>query len=109
MKKTELVKSMDPDEAKIYDWREGKDRNIRSLLCSLHKIIWQGARWTDCGMHQLVSSADVKKMYRKACLAVHPDKQMGTDNENFSKLIFMELNEAWSEFENDPSQQKMFG
>jgi hypothetical protein len=31
---------------------------------------------------------------RKACLAVHPDKQMGTPNENLSKLIFMELNEV---------------
>jgi len=109
MKKNELVKSMDPDEAKIYDWKEGKARNIRTLLCSLHKIIWAGARWTECGMHQLVSPNDVKKMYRKACLAVHPDKQMGTENENISKLIFMELNEAWSEFENDPNQQKMFG
>ena len=109
MKKTELVKAMDPDEAKIFEWREGKSRNIRTLLCSLHKIIWAGARWTECGMHQLVSSNDVKKMYRKACLAVHPDKQMGTDNENISKLIFMELNEAWSEFENDPNQQNMFG
>ena len=109
MKKTELVKAMDPDEAKIFQWKEGKSRNIRTLLCSLHKIIWAGARWTECGMHQLVSSNDVKKMYRKACLAVHPDKQMGTDNENLSKLIFMELNEAWSEFENDPNQQNMFG
>jgi len=109
MKKTELVKSMDPDEAKIFEWKEGKARNIRTLLCSLHKIIWSGARWSECGMHQLVSSADVKKMYRKACLAVHPDKQMGTENENISKLIFMELNEAWSEFENDPNQQNMFG
>ena len=109
MKKTELVKAMDPDEAKIFQWKEGKSRNIRTLLCSLHKIIWTGARWTECGMHQLVSSNDVKKMYRKACLAVHPDKQMGTDNENLSKLIFMELNEAWSEFENDPNQQNMFG
>jgi len=109
MKKSELVKSMDPDEAKIYDWREGKARNIRTLLCSLNKIIWAGARWTECGMHQLVTANDVKKMYRKACLAVHPDKQMGTENENISKLIFMELNEAWSEFENDPNQQKMFG
>ena len=45
-------------------------------------------------MHQLVDPTDVKKMYRKACLAVHPDKQMGTDNENLSKLIFMELNEV---------------
>ena len=109
MKKDGLVKSMDPDEAKIFEWKEGKSRNIRTLLCSLHKIIWPGARWTECGMHQLVSAADVKKMYRKACLAVHPDKQMGTDNENISKLIFMELNEAWSEFENDPNQQNMFG
>jgi len=109
MKKVELVKAMDPDEAKIFEWREGKARNIRTLLCSLHKIIWQGARWSECGMHQLVSTGDVKKMYRKACLAVHPDKQMGTENENLSKLIFMELNEAWSEFENDPNQQNMFG
>ena len=109
MKKVELVKAMDPDEARIFEWKEGKARNIRTLLCSLHKIIWGGARWTECGMHQLVSTADVKKMYRKACLAVHPDKQMGTDNENISKLIFMELNEAWSEFENDPNQQNMFG
>ena len=99
MKKTELVKAMDPDEAKIFQWKEGKSRNIRTLLCSLHKIIWTGARWTECGMHQLVSTGDVKKMYRKACLAVHPDKQMGTDNENISKLIFMELNDAWSDFD----------
>merc|ERR1712012_104481 len=46
MKKVELVKAMDPDEAKIFEWREGKARNIRTLLCSLHKIIWSSARWT---------------------------------------------------------------
>ena len=44
MKKVELVKAMDPDEAKIFEWREGKARNIRTLLCSLHKIIWSSAR-----------------------------------------------------------------
>ena len=44
---------------------------------------------------QLVTHNDVKKMYRKACLAVHPDKQMGSDNENISKLIFTELNDAY--------------
>ena len=109
MKKAEAVKDMSPDEAKIMEWKEGKARNIRTLLCSLHKVLFAGTRWTECGMHQLVSAAEVKKMYRKACLAVHPDKQMGTENENLSKLIFMELNEAWSEFENDPSQQNMFG
>ena len=101
MKKVELVKAMDPDEARIFEWKEGKSRNIRTLLCSLHKIIWAGARWTECGMHQLVSTADVKKMYRKACLAVRPDKQMGSDKENISKLIFTELNDAWAKFQEE--------
>ena len=40
-------------------------------------------------------------MYKKACLAVHPDKQMGTPNEELSKLIFIELNDAWAEFNKD--------
>lgn len=40
----------------------------------MHTVLWPDAKWTKCEMHQLVSSADVKKMYRKACLAVHPDK-----------------------------------
>lgn len=56
------------------DWTSHKERNIRALLCTLHTILWEGTRWSECGMHQLVTPADVKKMYRKACLAVHPDK-----------------------------------
>lgn len=38
-------------------------------------------------------------MYRKACLIVHPDKTSGTENAHFAKLIFMELNDAWADFE----------
>jgi cyclin G-associated kinase len=33
---------------------------------------------------------------------------MGTPNEEIAKLIFMELNNAWSDFESDASQQQMF-
>lgn len=53
---------------------DGKKNNIRALLCSMHTILWDGTKWKKCEMHQLVSAADVKKAYRKACLAVHPDK-----------------------------------
>lgn len=55
---------------------EGKEANIRALLCSLHTVVWEDCRWTatTCNMSQLVTPADVKKNYRKACLAVHPDK-----------------------------------
>lgn len=59
---------------KVMEWTEGKKKNIRALICSLNNIIWDGCKWNECGMHQLVQPNDVKKMYRKACLAVHPDK-----------------------------------
>jgi len=58
------------------DWTEGKQRNIRALLCSLHTVLWEDTKWQEVGMHQLVSQAEVKKFYRKACLTVHPDKQV---------------------------------
>ncbi|XP_047515483.1 cyclin-G-associated kinase isoform X2 [Pieris napi] len=108
MRKEEMVKEMDPEKLKIIDWTEGKKANIRALLCSLHTVVWEDCRWTRCDMSQLVTPADVKRNYRKACLAVHPDKQMGTPNENIAKMIFMELNNAWSEFENDTKQQNLF-
>ncbi|KAK4875159.1 hypothetical protein RN001_011581 [Aquatica leii] len=108
MRKEELAKDMDPDKLMILEWIDGKRGNIRALLCSVHTVLWEGTKWNKCDMHQLVSAADVKKQYRKACLAVHPDKQVGTEHENVAKLIFMELNNAWSDFENDASQQNMF-
>ena len=105
MKKQEDKKTMDPNEAAIFEWTHGKSRNLRALLCSLDQVIWANSRWTKCGMHQLVTFTDVKKMYRKACLAVHPDKQTGTDNEVLSKLIFTELNDGWRIFQEDEGQQ----
>lgn len=47
----------------------------------MHTVLWEDAKWNKCEMHQLVSAVDVKKSYRKACLAVHPDKV------NFNKRI----------------------
>lgn len=75
MRKVEATKSMDPDRLKIAEWTDGKKGNLRALLCSMHTVLWPEAdRWQRCEMHQLVTAADVKKAYRKACLAVHPDK-----------------------------------
>ncbi|KAL0892397.1 hypothetical protein ABMA27_015518 [Loxostege sticticalis] len=108
MRKEELAQTMDPEKLKIREWTEGKKANIRALLCSLHTVVWEDCRWTRCDMSQLVTPDHVKRNYRKACLAVHPDKQMGTPNESLAKLIFMELNNAWSDFENDAKQQNLF-
>jgi hypothetical protein len=100
MQKAETMKTMTAEEAHVFAWKDGKSRNLRALLCSLHTVIWPNSRWSQCGMHQLVGESDVNRMYKKACLAVHPDKQMGTDNEELSKMIFIELNDAWAEFNN---------
>nr|XP_027201464.1 cyclin-G-associated kinase-like [Dermatophagoides pteronyssinus] len=103
IRKAEMLKSgANPIIMKVGEWTENKEKNIRALLCSLNTIVWDGCNWTPIGMHQLLTPNDVKKMYRKACLAIHPDKLVGSPHEELAKYIFMELNEAWSEFEKNP-------
>ncbi|CAG9806410.1 unnamed protein product [Chironomus riparius] len=108
MRKVELVQTMDPEKLKVMEWIEGKRGNVRALLCTVDTILWDNAKWTKCEMSSLMTANDVKKAYRRCCLAVHPDKHAGTDNENLAKLIFMELNNAFSDFENDASKQNLF-
>ena len=108
MRRKEDAKEMDPNKLKILEWTDGKKANIRALLCSLHKVIWEGeTRWEQCGMHQLVSADDVKKMYRKAVLAIHPDKLTGHPHVELAKLIFVELNDSWAKFQQE-GQQNLF-
>uniref|UniRef100_A0A9J8CLB1 Cyclin-G-associated kinase n=2 Tax=Cyprinus carpio TaxID=7962 RepID=A0A9J8CLB1_CYPCA len=101
MRKQELSKDMDPLKLQILDWIEGKERNIRALLSTLHTVLWEGeTRWRPVNMADLVTPDQVKKVYRKAVLVVHPDKATGQPYEQYAKMIFMELSDAWSEFEN---------
>ncbi|XP_038608306.1 putative tyrosine-protein phosphatase auxilin isoform X2 [Tachyglossus aculeatus] len=101
MRKEEMAKEMDPEKLKILEWIEGKERNIRALLSTMHTVLWSGeTRWKPVGMADLVTPEQVKKVYRKAVLVVHPDKATGQPYEQYAKMIFMELNDAWSEFEN---------
>ncbi|XP_075901451.1 auxilin isoform X4 [Nelusetta ayraudi] len=100
MRKEEMAKEMDPEKLKILDWIEGKERNIRALLSTMHTVLWEGeTRWKTVGMADLVTPEQVKKVYRRAVLVVHPDKATGQPYEQYAKMIFMELNDAWSEFE----------
>ncbi|XP_031568083.1 cyclin-G-associated kinase-like [Actinia tenebrosa] len=98
--KREQNKPDDPIKAKIREWSDGKERNIRALLCSLHTVLWEGEeRWQPVGMHQLVQPEQVKKVYRRAVLSVHPDKLTGHPHESLARAIFVELNESWALFE----------
>ncbi|KAF3695514.1 Cyclin-G-associated kinase [Channa argus] len=105
MRRQEITKDIDPLKLQILDWIEGKERNIRALMSTLHTVLWEGeTRWKPVGMADLVTPEQVKKYYRKAVLVVHPDKATGQPYEQYAKMIFMELNDAWSEFENQGSK-----
>ncbi|KAH0515392.1 Cyclin-G-associated kinase [Microtus ochrogaster] len=105
MRKQDLARDTDPLKLKLLEWIEGKERNIRALLSTLHTVLWDGeSRWTPVSMADLVTPEQVKKQYRRAVLVVHPDKATGKPYEQYAKMIFMELNDAWSEFENQGSR-----
>lgn len=108
MKLDQNVKELDPDKVKIMEWTDGKKANIRALLCSMHKVLWEGeTRWEQVGMNQLVSANDVKKIYRKAVLVVHPDKLTDHPHVNLARMIFVELNDAWAKFQQE-GQKNLF-
>ncbi|XP_072261115.1 cyclin-G-associated kinase isoform X2 [Pyxicephalus adspersus] len=105
MRRQEMTREIDPLKLKILDWIEGKERNIRALISTLHTVLWEGeTKWKPVNMAELVTPDQVKKYYRKAVLVVHPDKATGQPYEQYAKMIFMELNDAWSEFENQGSR-----
>lgn len=106
LKNEQETAEMDPIKKLVRDWSDGKERNIRALISSLESVLWEDARekWTPIKLNELMQGNKVKKFYRKACLAVHPDKHMGTENEQLARTIFLELNEAMTLFEESGSQ-----
>jgi hypothetical protein len=101
IRKAVISKDVDPTVLKVREWTEGKKRNIRALLCSLSDIIWPECQWGGCQMNELITCEQVKKVYRKAIVYIHPDKLQGDPNQPLAKLIFVELNEAWSQFQEE--------
>ncbi|TPP64106.1 Cyclin G-associated kinase [Fasciola gigantica] len=86
----------------VQDWAQGKSRNVRALLCSLPSILWDGVRWKPVSIADLITAEQVKRQYRNAARAIHPDKWRNTENEQLARMIFVELNDAMTEFEKDP-------
>uniref|UniRef100_A0A5K3F440 Cyclin-G-associated kinase n=2 Tax=Mesocestoides corti TaxID=53468 RepID=A0A5K3F440_MESCO len=94
-----LAETEDPEAMKIIQWLDGKERNVRALLCTLNSVLWEGVRWEQISMADVMTVKQVKQQYRKAARAVHPDKWMNTQYVNMAKLILVELNDAMAEFE----------
>lgn len=64
----------DTVDAKISNWRGGKQDNLRALLGSLDTVLWPEAQWKKISMADLVLPNKVKIQYMKGIAKVHPDK-----------------------------------
>jgi hypothetical protein len=64
----------DQVDAKLLAWKGTKADNLRALLGSLDKVLWEEAGWTKVGMQDLIMPNRVKIIYMKAIAKVHPDK-----------------------------------
>lgn len=86
-------------KARVQAWQREK-KNLRALLASLHEIA-PPCSWQPMTLAQLLDPSAVKKGYRKALLAVHPDKQKDTDIEAkvLAQHVFDALRDAWNLFE----------
>jgi hypothetical protein len=85
-------------KARVEAWQEGK--NLRTMLVTLHEVTPSSAGWVQVQLGDVVNPSDVKSVYRKAVLAVHPDKhQAGKSGEKLlGHVVFEALREQWEVF-----------
>lgn len=63
-------------EDKITTWA-GPDKNrnnIRTLLCTINNVLWDGAEWKPVSFTDLMNPGPLKKAYFRAINTFHPDK-----------------------------------
>lgn len=80
--------------AKTADGSNFKD--IRSLLVTVHEVMWPNSGWAPLGMSELIQEGRIKKYYRKAILLTHPDRQQeNAEQQVRADRIFHALNESF--------------
>ncbi|OMO75168.1 hypothetical protein COLO4_26278 [Corchorus olitorius] len=89
-------------DAEVKRWSSGKQGNLRALLSTLQYILGPDSGWQPIPLTDIISTAAVKKAYRKATLCVHPDKlqQRGASIQQkyTCEKVFDLLKEAWNKF-----------
>ena len=62
-------------DAKILAWKTGNETNVRVLVSTLHKVLWDEIMGgLKVGLHELVTPKQVKIKYMKVVARLHPDK-----------------------------------
>ncbi|KAK7360039.1 hypothetical protein VNO77_02011 [Canavalia gladiata] len=92
-------------DTEVRRWSSGKEGNLRALLSTLQYILGPDSGWLPIPLTEVITSAAVKKAYRKATLCVHPDKlqQRGASIQHkyICEKVFDLLKEAWNKFNSE--------
>jgi len=81
-------------KARVETWQQGK--NLRTMLVSLHEVAPASSGWVAVQLGDVVQPADVKSVYRKAVLAVHPDKCGKAGEKVLGTCVFEALRDQWN-------------
>ncbi|XP_077231579.1 auxilin-related protein 2-like isoform X4 [Tasmannia lanceolata] len=92
-------------DVEIKRWSTGKESNLRALLSTLQYVLWPECGWQPVSLTDLITTASVKKVYRKATLCIHPDKvqQKGANLQQkyIAEKVFDLLKEAWNKLNSE--------
>lgn len=101
---SEKLGLLDQVDARVAAWRDGKKDNLRALLGSLERVLWENSGWKPVGLHELVMPNKVKVVYMRAIGKTHPDKlpqDASTEVRMIAGTVFSTLNESWDKFKAD--------
>jgi hypothetical protein len=88
-----------PASADVCSWSRKNAGNIRALLCSLHTVLWEDSGWQVVGIADLLDKTQIRKVWMRANLLVHPDKVRQSEQAAVAAVIFDALKDAWHTFQ----------
>ncbi|KAJ4967440.1 hypothetical protein NE237_019289 [Protea cynaroides] len=98
----EYREEIQKSDARIRQWSNGKETNIRSLLSTLQYVLWPESGWKPVPLVDIIEGNSVKRAYQKALLCLHPDKlqQKGAAplQKHVAEKVYDILQEAWTHF-----------
>ena len=100
----EKLRAKDGVDARLNQWRQRKEGNIRALLSSLDMVLWDDMKqdWKPVNLSELVTPSQVKVKYMRIIAKLHPDKlssmSLTAEQQLLANGIFSTLNDAWDAF-----------
>lgn len=84
----------------------GKKNNIRSLLSTMDKVLWEDSGWTAVSLSELMDAKKVRRVWLKAVAVVHPDKVQGCEVERqlLAERVFNVLRDSFDSFKSELGQ-----